>query len=192
MTLKKSLNHKVAIITGGGSGIGRGIALALAKEGVSITVCGRRIASLQKTIDEIHNLNGKAIAVQADVTSSSAVERLVKETLKEYGKIDFLINNAGISIRGETHQLKIEEWDQIIQTNLRGVFLVSRQVIPHMRAHKSGHIINISSEAGIEYYQKSTAYGVSKHALNAFGELLQRENQELGRFRKNTLGGRDS
>ena len=186
MTLKKSLNHKVAIITGGGSGIGRGIALALAKEGVSITVCGRRIASLQKTIDEIHNLNGKAIAVQADVTSSSAVERLVKETLKEYGKIDFLINNAGISIRGETHQLKIEEWDQIIQTNLRGVFLVSRQVIPHMRAHKSGHIINISSEAGIEYYQKSTAYGVSKHALNAFGELLQRENQELN-IRVNTI-----
>lgn len=186
MTLKKSLNHKVAIITGGGSGIGRGIALALAKEGVSITVCGRRIAPLQKTIDEIHNLNGKAIAVQADVTSSSAVERLVKETLKEYGKIDFLINNAGISIRGETHQLKIEEWDQIIQTNLRGVFLVSRQVIPHMRAHKSGHIINISSEAGIEYYQKSTAYGVSKHALNAFGELLQRENQELN-IRVNTI-----
>jgi 3-oxoacyl-[acyl-carrier protein] reductase len=186
MTPNNLLNHKVAIITGGGSGIGRGIALALAKERVNITVCGRRMASLQKTIDEIHNLNGKAIAVQADIKSPIAVERLVKETLNKYGKIDILINNAGLSIRGETHQLKVEEWDQIIETNLRGAFLVTRKVIPHMRAQKSGHIINISSEAGIEYYQKSTAYGVSKHALNAFGELLQRENQELN-IRVNTI-----
>ncbi len=181
-----SLKEKIAIITGGGSGIGRGVALALAKEGALPVVCGRRLARLQETVALVQQLGGDAMAVQADVSQEPDVLRLVQATLQSYSHIDILVNNAAISAGGALHSLETEIWDQVLQINLRGPFLTTRHTLPVMRQQRSGHIINISSESGLEYYTNDSAYGVSKHALNAFGEYVQRENQDFN-IRVNTI-----
>jgi NAD(P)-dependent dehydrogenase (short-subunit alcohol dehydrogenase family) len=179
----ETLDQKVAIVTGGGTGIGRGAAEALARQGTSVVVCGRRIEPLRETVRIIENIpgeKGQALAVQADVTNHLAVERVVDETLQAFGAVDILINNAGIGGGSEIHLHPVDEWDAIIAVNLRGPFLMARTVLPVMRQKRSGHIINISSESGLEYYPGDGAYGVSKHAINALGEYIQRENQEWG------------
>jgi NAD(P)-dependent dehydrogenase (short-subunit alcohol dehydrogenase family) len=180
------LEGKIAIITGGGSGIGRGVARALAGEGARVVVCGRRNNRLEETAESIWQLGGGALAVQADISIEADVKRLVQAALEAYGRIDILINNAGISDEGSAHELEAATWDRIMATNLRGAFLAVRHVLPHLRAQSSGHIINISSESGLEYYSGDAAYGTSKHALNAFGEYVQRENQEFN-IRVNTI-----
>jgi 3-oxoacyl-[acyl-carrier protein] reductase len=181
-----SLKDKVAIVTGGGSGIGRGLAQALAAGSVRVVVCGRRKARLDETVKAIQDQGGHALAVQADVSDEADVLRLVRQTLDAYGRIDILINNAGIGGGTYLHDLDAATWDRVMGVNLRGPFLTTRHVLPAMRSQRSGHIINVSSESGLEYYQGDTAYGTSKHALNAFGEFVQRENQELN-IRVNTI-----
>ncbi len=175
-----SLKGKTAIVTGGGTGIGRGVALALAREGVRVVVCGRRKTPLGETVEAVWHTGGGAQAVQADVSEAEDARRVVAFTLETYGGVDILVNNAGIGGGGPIHKHSIEDWDQVLGVNLRGPFLMARHALPLMRARKSGHILNISSEAGLEHYPGNGAYGVSKHALNALGEYIQRENQELG------------
>jgi 3-oxoacyl-[acyl-carrier protein] reductase len=164
------LNAKVAIVTGGGSGIGQGIALALAREGARVVICGRRADPLERTVAAIEEMGGVALAVQADVSQVEHVERLVSQTLEAYGRVDILINNAGIGGSGRIHEHDVETWDRVMAVNLRGPFLTARAALPLMREQGGGHIINISSESGLEYYQGNGAYGVTKHALNALGE----------------------
>lgn len=176
----QSLENKIAIITGGGTGIGHGLALALAQAGSQVVVCGRRKAPLDDTIQTIWQSGGGGLALQADVSQSDQVDHVVKTTLQEYGTVDILVNNAGIGGGAPIHSHDIESWDQILAVNLRGPFLMARAVLPQMRAKKSGHIINISSESGLEYYTGDGAYGIAKHALNALGEYIQRENQDYG------------
>jgi NAD(P)-dependent dehydrogenase (short-subunit alcohol dehydrogenase family) len=173
-----TLKDKIAIVTGGGSGIGRGISLALAKSGVRVVVCGRRKENLDQTVQAIWEAGGGGLAVQTDVSDEGDVERLVNQVIERYQTIDYLINNAGINGGAPIHLQSVEEWDRVMATNLRGPFLTSRSVLPVLRAKGSGHIINISSESGIEYYPGNGVYGVAKHALNALGEFIQRENQE--------------
>jgi 3-oxoacyl-[acyl-carrier protein] reductase len=180
------LEGKVAIVTGGGTGIGRGIALALAAEGAQVVVCGRRLDRLEATVAEIQKAGGRARAVQADVAEGKDVERLVDVALQAYGRIDILVNNAGVSEGGPVHELDPQVWQRVMDTNLKGPFLLTRVVLPAMRRQRRGHIINISSESGIEYYTEDAVYGVSKHALNDFGEFVQRENQEYN-IRVNTI-----
>jgi 3-oxoacyl-[acyl-carrier protein] reductase len=184
--MTRRLDNKVAIITGGGSGIGRGIALALAEEGAKVVVCGRRLNRLDETVEAIRKQGGDALAVQADISNEEDIKRLVQLTLKAYSHIDILVNNAGVDGGTSAHQLDASEWDRVMSINLRGAFLVTRHVLPHLRTQRSGHIINISSESGLEYYTGDAAYGTSKHALNAFGEYVQRENQDLN-IRVNTI-----
>jgi NAD(P)-dependent dehydrogenase (short-subunit alcohol dehydrogenase family) len=152
----------------------------LAAQGCKIVLCGRRRNPLEETLALIQESDGQAIAVTADVSTEEGVINLVKTTLDEYGGIDILVNNAGIDGGGHIHSHDVDNWDQVMAVNLRGPFLTSRAVLPLMRAQKQGHIINISSESGLEYYQGDGAYGVSKHGLNALGEYIQRENQEFG------------
>jgi len=173
------LKEEVALVTGGGTGIGRGIALALAQEGARLIVCGRRQAPLDETVQAIWEIGGGATAVSADVSVAADVERVIQSTLDTYGSIDILVNNAGIGGGSPIHKHDIESWDRILATNLRGPFLMARGALPVMRANQRGHIINISSESGLEHYTGDGAYGVSKHALNALGEYIQRENQDL-------------
>ncbi|MGW8226392.1 MAG: SDR family oxidoreductase [Anaerolineales bacterium] len=174
------MTSRVTIITGGGTGIGKGVAVMLAAQGCKIVLCGRRRNPLEETLAVIQEIGGQAIAVTADVSTEEGVKNLVKATLDEYGGIDILVNNAGIDGGGHIHSHVVDNWDRVMAVNLRGPFLTSRAVLPLMRAQKQGHIINISSESGLEYYQGDGAYGVAKHGLNALGEYIQRENQELG------------
>lgn len=170
----------VALVTGGGTGIGRGIALALAREGAYVAVCGRRRGLLRETIETIEAGGGQGLAVQADVSDRADVERLVGRVIDQFGAIDILVNNAGIGGGGPIHTHDVDAWDRIIAVNLRGPFLMARAVLPLMRERGRGHIINISSEAGLKVYENEGAYGVSKHSLNALSEYIQVENQKHG------------
>lgn len=174
------LAGKSAIITGGGTGIGRAIALALAETSVNVALCGRRQVPIDEVAEEIRARGSRAIAVAADVAVESDVRKIAELTVDAFGTVDILVNNAGIGGGGPIHDHDIDQWDRVMAANLRGPFLTSRAILPLMRHQKSGHIINISSESGLEYYPRDGAYGVSKHALNALGEYIQRENQELG------------
>lgn len=174
----EDLGGKVAVITGGGTGIGRAIAVALGEVGARVVICGRRRAPLDETLEKIRSLGGEAVSVQADVSQEKDVEKVLNTALENYGAVDILVNNAGIDGGTQIHQHDIEDWDRVMAINLRGSFLFSRAVLPHMRGKGRGHIINISSESGIDYYKGDGVYGVSKHALNALGEFIQRENQE--------------
>ena len=180
------LTGKTALITGGGSGIGQGIALAFAERGAKVVICGRRADALERTVQAAANHPGQIHPVPGDVSVPEDVIRIVNATLSHFGKIDILVNNAAISVGGYFHTLDIETWDRVMAINLRGPFLMCRAVIPYMREQRSGHILNISSESGIEYYPGDAAYGTSKHALNALGEYIQRENQDLN-IRVNTI-----
>ena len=176
----EELSGKVAIITGGGTGIGQGVALMLSGEGCRVVLSGRRKAPLEEVLEKISAQGGEGLVVEGDVSEASDVDRLVSSAQETFGEIDILVNNAGIGGGGYIHEHDIQTWDQVLAVNLRGPFLTSRAVLPKMRARSQGHIINISSESGLEYYQGNGAYGVSKHALNALGEFIQRENQEYG------------
>ncbi len=176
----EKLSGKVAIITGGGTGIGQGVALMLSGEGCRVVLSGRRKAPLEEALEKISAQGGEGLVVEGDVSEASDVDRLVSAAQETFGQIDILVNNAGIGGGGYIHEHDIQTWDQVLAVNLRGPFLTSRAVLPKMRARSQGHIINISSESGLEYYQGNGAYGVSKHALNALGEFIQRENQEYG------------
>jgi 3-oxoacyl-[acyl-carrier protein] reductase len=180
------LKGKVAIVTGGGTGIGRAVALALGAEAARVVICGRRAAPLEHVVNNIKALGGESLAVSADIAKLADVQRLVDITLETFGKIDFVIGNAGVSGGGYIHEHDIDAWDRVMAINLRGPFLLARVVLPLMRQQGGGHIINISSESGLEYYQGDGAYGVAKHALNVLGEFMQRENQEFG-IRVNTI-----
>jgi NADP-dependent 3-hydroxy acid dehydrogenase YdfG len=151
-----------------------------------VVVCGRRKDRLQKTVNAILESGGKALSVQADVTQPVDVDHLVRTTLDKFDQIDILVNNAGVFSEAKIHDLDVEAWNKIMAVNLKGPFLLTRAVLPSMRDRRSGHIINISSESGLEYYPEDGAYGTSKHALNAFGEYIQRENQEFN-IRVNTI-----
>lgn len=174
------LNGRTAIVTGGGTGIGRGIAVVLARGGANVVICGRRPEPLEETVAAIAEIGADALAVQTDVSNAADVSRLIGTAVDMYGAVDILINNAGIGGSGPIHEHDIDTWDRVMAVNLRGPFLMARAVLPLMRRQRSGHIVNISSESGLEYYEDNGAYGVSKHALNALGEYIQRENQALG------------
>jgi 3-oxoacyl-[acyl-carrier protein] reductase len=176
----KRLTGKTAIITGAGTGIGEGIAIAFAAEGAQVLLCGRRHDPLANCAAKIKQTGGDCFFLTADVSKAEDVEKVVEAALSHYGAIDILVNNAGVSGDGPIHQHSIAAWDRVMAINLRGPFLMSRAVLPAMRKQQEGHIINISSESALEHYPGNGAYGVSKHALNALSEYIQRENQELG------------
>jgi 3-oxoacyl-[acyl-carrier protein] reductase len=176
----QTLNGKVAIVTGGGTGIGRAIAFALASEGVKVAICGRRHEPLAQTAAQIEAQAGTALFVPTDVSQAEEVEQLVKITSDSLGPVDILINNAAIGGGKAIHEVTVDEWDKMMAINVRGPFLMARAVLPLMRQRQQGHIINISSEVAVGHYAGTGVYAVSKHALNALAEIMQRENQKFG------------
>jgi len=169
------LEEKVAIITGGASGIGKASCLALAHEGASVAVVDIQIESAQKVVAEIEAMGGKAIAIQADVSQELAVENAVQQTKSAFGKIDILVNNAAIEILTPMVSVKVRDWDQVINTNLRGAFLFTRAVLQEMLSQGSGAIVNIGSVDGLRGRANGAAYAASKAALIAFTESLADE-----------------
>ncbi|MBN1992276.1 MAG: SDR family oxidoreductase [Anaerolineae bacterium] len=172
------LKGRVGLVTGGGSGIGAAIAQALAAEGIKVAIAGRRAERLAETVTVIKAAGGIALDIPADVSRESEITTLVEKVRAAFGPIDILVNNAGMHARHvPIHEHKTSTWDKTMALNLRTPFLLARAVIPTMRQRNYGHIVNISSIAGLHVYPESGAYTISKHALNALTELLQAENQ---------------
>ena len=143
------LKDKVALITGAGRGIGRAIALAFAGEGALIAVTGRNTRLLTRVVDEIRAGGGTAGALALDVTQANDADRVAKQVIGIWGQIDVLVNNAGvITDHTPVWATTIDQWDEVMNTNLRGMFLVCRAVIPHMMEREEGIIINIGSSSG--------------------------------------------
>ena len=146
--MKKNIENKVVIITGASSGLGETAALHLAKYGASIIAAARRKDRLDTLVDRITREGGRALAVECDVTKREDLERLAQETLKAYGRIDVLVNNAGLMAQAPLERLKVEEWDRMIDINIKGVLYGIASVLPVMKEQGGGHIINLSSVAG--------------------------------------------
>lgn len=171
----ESLKGKRALITGGGKGIGRALAIALAKEGVDIALMGRTAGSLEAVAKEVQASGVKVAYAIADVSDMSAVNAAVASLTKELGAIDILINNAGIAAFGGFLELTPTQWEQIIQVNLMGAYYVTRAVLPEMIARKTGDIINIASTAGQRGAPATSAYSASKFGLLGLTESLMLE-----------------
>lgn len=172
------LAGKVAIVTGGGSGIGLAVARDLAKGGVHVTICGRRKRKLDAVIKKFKDLAGDIRAVSADVSRSSDARKVVKATLDRHRRIDFLVNNAGVFKQGNLDSFSEADWDETMAVNLKGAFLFSRAVLPHMKRRREGYIVNISSLAGKMGMEGGAAYSASKFGMNGLTESLSEEGQK--------------
>ncbi|MCP1160363.1 3-ketoacyl-ACP reductase [Bacillus infantis] len=171
----QSLKGKTALITGAGRGIGRAAAIAFAKEGISVGLLGRTLSNLEKAAEELKEFDVKVSIAAADVQDSESVNKAVEKITSELGQIDILINNAGIAKFGGFLELSPQEWEDIIQVNLMGVYHVTRAVLPGMIERKSGDIINISSSAGQKGAPVTSAYSASKFAVLGLTESLMLE-----------------
>jgi 3-oxoacyl-[acyl-carrier protein] reductase len=169
------LKNKNALITGAGKGIGKAIALALAKEGVSVILLARTQADVDQLALETSALGVKSLALSADVSDMNAVNEAVEKALSEFKTIDILINNAGIGSFGKFLELEPSTWERIIQVNLMGTYYVTRAVVPNMIERQTGDIINISSTAGLNGNALTSAYSASKFAVMGLTDSLMQE-----------------
>ena len=181
------IKDKVVIITGASSGIGYATALSLAKEGAKLVVGARRTDRLERLVKEIEENNGEILSQKFDVTKKSDCDDLVNTAIKKWGKVDVLINNAGLMPLSFVKNLKVDEWDQMIDVNIKGVLYCTAAVLPHMREAKSGHIINISSVAGRIVFPAGSVYCATKHAVTAFSEGLRQELSPRNNIRVTTI-----
>ena len=159
------LNGRVAIVTGGNGGIGLGMAKGLAKAGARVVVAARNQAKSSTAVRELKSLGSDAFALAVDVTDAAAVQSMVDAAAQRCGRLDILINNAGINIRKPAHELPLEQWTQVIETNLTSAFVCSRAAYPHMKRSGGGKIINIGSMLSIFGASFAPAYGASKGGL---------------------------
>jgi len=170
------LEDKVAVVTGGGKGIGRAISLAFAKEGADVVIAARTETALKETAEEINKMGGHALPFVADISREDQVNELVSSTVRNLGKIDILVNNAGIA--GPTVpvvDLRIEDWNGVIAVNLTGAYLCSKAVLKYMIKNKSGNIINIGSMAGTKGLWRRSPYVVSKWGILGLTKTLALE-----------------
>jgi NAD(P)-dependent dehydrogenase (short-subunit alcohol dehydrogenase family) len=172
----QTLTNKIAIVTGGSRGIGLAIARALMTEGANVAITGRDVSHLSSAQRTLESAGPGAVeTLQADVRRYAEVERAVSATASRFGGLDFLINNAGIGIFTNVAAMTPEQWSEVVDTNLTGVFNACHAAIPHLRARGGGFIINISSLAGKNPFVDGGAYCASKAGLNAFSETLMQE-----------------
>ncbi|MFM7612610.1 MAG: 3-oxoacyl-ACP reductase family protein, partial [Synechococcales cyanobacterium] len=170
------LQNKVAVVTGASRGIGRAIALALAAEGANVVVnYANSSDAADEVITEIQSFGGQAIGIRADVSQSDQVDTLVNSTMKQWGRIDVLVNNAGITRDTLLLRMKLEDWQAVINLNLTGVFLCSRAVSKIMLKQKSGRIINIASVAGQMGNQGQANYSAAKAGVIGFTKTVAKE-----------------
>lgn len=175
--MTKSLDGKLAVVTGGTRGIGRAIAQALMDEGAGVAVCGRSEATCHRAVDELVSSGGLCIAKACDVSKPEEVAAFFNWTDEHLGGLDILVNNAGVGLFKPVEELTVQEWHSVIDTNLNGAFYCSREAMPRFRKRGGGFIVNISSLAGKNPFAGGGAYNASKFGLNGFSEAMMLDHR---------------
>lgn len=178
----KPLSDQVAIVTGGGSGIGRAFTEALASAGAKVVIASRRRDVVSQTADEINSALGaeRVFPYEFDIRDSAQIDELAADVLKRWLTIDVLVNNSGLAVPETVEEITDEGWDTVMETNLRGVMQLVRAVLPHMRANKFGDIVNVSSQAGKHGYADVPSYCASKFGLLGYAESLRDHVRKTG------------
>ncbi len=171
--MKNNIEEKVIVITGASSGMGEAAAKHLAQLGAAVVLGARRTDRIEKLAKEISESGGKALAIATDVTQRGQVKKLVDSAVEKFGRVDVILNNAGIMPLSPMDRLKVDEWDTMVDVNIKGVLNGIAAVLPHMKNQKSGHIINTSSVAGHKIFNGSAVYSATKFAVRALTEGLR-------------------
>jgi len=179
--MNNALSSKVVLISGGGSGLGYGLANALVQLGANVVIASRNIAVLREREADLNQQGpGRALAVECDVRQRDSVIAAVNSTVSCFGEIDILINNAGLAVADKVEDIREEDWDLVMDTNIKGTFLMSQAVLASMKSRKSGYILNIASQAAKNGYSDVASYCASKFAVLGFASALQKEVAMLG------------
>lgn len=171
----ENLKGKKAIITGGSRGLGKSTALAFAKEGIDVAITGRNEKSLQETVAELKALGVNATYAMFNVGNYEEVQKGIKQIITDFGSVDILVNNAGVAAFGSLNDMKVDQWSEIIQTNVMGMYFVTKEVLPYLIDKNEGDIFNISSTAGLTGNANTSAYSASKFAVIGMSESLMKE-----------------
>ena len=170
-----TLQGKVAIVTGGTRGIGRAVAVALAREGAAVTLCARDLSQAEKVAADLRSSGAQALAVKADVAQASDVEEMVEACLARFERVDILVNNAGITRDGLLLKMKDEDWEAVLNVNLRGTFYCTRAVLRPMIKQRAGRIINITSVVGVMGNPGQANYAASKAGIIGLTKAVAKE-----------------
>jgi 3-oxoacyl-[acyl-carrier protein] reductase len=174
------LKDQVAIVTGGGRGIGRAIALTYAKEGANVVIVSKTESEIESVAIESSKMGVRALAIKTDVSVEDQVEAMVQKVMDEFSHIDILVNSAGFAKHAGIHEVKTDIWDLTMNVNLRGVMLCTRAVFRNMIKQKSGYIINISSGSGKQGSAKYSTYSTSKFGVIGFTQSVASDGREYG------------
>jgi NAD(P)-dependent dehydrogenase (short-subunit alcohol dehydrogenase family) len=178
--MASSVSHKVAFITGGASGIGAALAAELAQQGADVWIADRQIGEAQELTRQLNEGGGQAHAIELDVRSYPDFERAVGEAVRQCGRIDYLFNNAGIGVAGEIDSYALEDWNDVLDVNVRGVVHGIQAVYPLMIRQHGGHIVNTSSMSGLVATASQASYSATKHAIVAISQTLRLEAERHG------------
>lgn len=170
-----SLKGKTAIVTGGGRGLGKAVAISLAKEGANIGISGRNEANLKATVAELEQLGVKAAYSVFDVANEAAVKAGIDQLVQSLGGVDILINNAGVGNFGTIESMPTEEWENVIKTNLFGVYYAAKAVYPYLKERGEGDVVNVASTAGLKGGGTMSAYAASKAAVISLSQSMMAE-----------------
>lgn len=171
----ENLQNKKAIITGGARGLGKATAIAFAKEGIDVAITGRNEQALKETVAELKAFGVQAFYAVFDVGNYEQVKTSIKKLITEMGSVDILVNNAGIAAFGSFSDMEVSTWEAIMQTNVMGMYYVTKEVLPHLINQNYGDIINVSSTAGLSGNANTSAYSASKFAVIGMSEALMKE-----------------
>ncbi len=173
--MNNNIEGKVVVITGASSGLGEATARLLYAQGAKVVLGARRAERIQSLADELTGPGGKALAIPTDVTRHDQVKKLVDAAVQTYGRIDVMINSAGLMPHSPLERLKIDDWNRTIDVNIKGVLYGIAAALPYMKLQKAGHIINVSSVAGHKVRPGSAVYAATKHAVRVISEGLRQE-----------------
>ena len=173
--MSNNIEGKVVVITGASSGLGEATARLLSSQGATVVLGARRVERIQSLADELTKNGGKALAIATDVTQHEQVKHLVDSAVETYGRIDVILNNAGLMPHSPLERLKLDDWNQMIDVNIKGVLYGIAAALPHMKQQKSGQIINVSSVAGHKVRPGSAVYAATKAAVLMLSEGLRQE-----------------
>ena len=178
--MENNIKGKVVVITGASSGMGEAAAKHLSALGATVVLGARRVDRIEKLAKEIQDKGGKTLAIAMDVTQREQVKKVVESAVQQFGRVDVILNNAGVMPLSPMDRLNVEEWDKMIDVNIKGVLNGIASVLPYMKAQKSGQIINTSSVAGHKVFNGSAVYSATKYAVRALTEGLRMEVKPYG------------